>query len=181
MPDESWFDESKPRRVAAPILEDSLLPVVPPKDRGSLEWALGLGFFGGAAGGAAMVFVADWLARRYVPGGTPVAGTIGQHVPLFEGDAFAGAMAVGIVIGAALGVPIGALLRYTLRMVARLLAGGLLAPVLWILVHAFVLKSFAPRLASLPIGPMLAGAAVYGLCLALLRPPRALPKLDTDD
>ena len=178
MPDESWFDEGRPRRSAAPIHEDSLLPVVPPKDRGSLEWALGLGFFGGGAGGAVMVLVADFIARRYQPGGTPVVGTIGQHVPLFEGDAFAGAIAVGIVLGAVLGVPIGALMRYTLRMVARVLAGGLLAPVLWILVHAFVLKSFAPRLATLPIGPMLAGAALYGVCLGLLRPPRALPKLD---
>ena len=68
---------------------------------------------------------------------------------------------------------LGALMRHTQRVIARLLVGALFAPVVWTLVHAFVLKSFAAAtLGALPFGPMVAGAAVYGICVALLPPPR---------
>jgi hypothetical protein len=67
----------------------------------------------------------------------------------------------------------GALMRHTLRIIARLLASVLLAVVLWTLVHAFVFKSYAgTSLGALPFGPLIAGAAVFGICVAILRPPR---------
>jgi hypothetical protein len=135
-------------------------------------WALVLGGIGGGIGGAAMMLASAEVAQR-LRIDVDVVRTVGRCAHGLAGDPFEAGMGLAIGIGAVLGVPLGGLLRYSLRLVARVLAAPLLAAVLWTLVHAFLFKSFAPHsLGALPFAPMVVGAAVYGLCVAILRPPR---------
>jgi hypothetical protein len=138
-----------------------------------LGWAMVLGGIGGGAGGAAMLLTAGRVAER-LRLDVDVVRTIGGTIHLLAIEPYDAGMGVAIGIGLVLGVLLGGLLRYSLRLIARVLAAPLLAAVLWTLVHAFLFKSFAPRsLGALPFAPMVIGAAVYGLCIAVLRPPRA--------
>lgn len=165
---ESWFDE--PPLSERPFAPDSLdEPVV--VHRGRVGWAMGLAAVGGALGGAAMLFTASEIARRWgMP--TDVVRAVGAAVPSF-GEPFRAGLIFAAVLGAAVGVPFGALTQYSLRVRARVLSGVLLATSLWTLVQAFVLPAVAPRLlAVLPYGPMVAGAAVYGLLVVFVPPPR---------
>ncbi len=124
-----------------------------------------------------MLFVARAAARRFTVD-ADIVGTVGRSAAVGV-DTFTGGLVVAGAIGAVLGALFGALLRYNLRVVPRLLASALLASVLWTFVHAFVLKSFAPStLGALPFGPMIAGAAVYGMCVAILPPPRERTDVD---
>lgn len=175
---ESWFNRpAAAERVSDP--PDST-PIRVEKV-GQLSWALGIGAVGGAGGGVAMMFVAREVARRLaIP--VDVVRTVGGGARALFADAYVGGLVLASVVGALVGMLIGALMRYTLRVVPRVLAGALLAPVLWTLVQAFVLKSFAPNtLGALPFGPMVVGAAVYGICVAVIPPPRRLPTFATDD
>jgi hypothetical protein len=141
---------------------------------GHLGWALLLSGVTGGAGGAAMLLVATETVRRWHLS-TDVVRVIGAagRAPALGLDSFHGGYAIAIVVGGLVGMMMGALMRYSLRVVARILTGILLAPVVWILIHAFVFKAMAPStLGALPFGPMIAGAIAYGICVALIPPPR---------
>lgn len=165
---ETWFDEPPlSERSFAPDSLDE--PVV--VRRGRVGWAMVLAAIGGGVGGAAMLFTASEIARRWgMP--TDVVRAVGASAPAL-GEPFHAGWILAAILGAAAGVPFGVLTRYSLRVRARVLSGILLATSLWTLVQAFVLPAVAPvLLASLPYGPMVAGAAVYGLLVVLVPPPR---------
>jgi hypothetical protein len=175
----SWFN----KRVVAPPPSDpapsDAAPLALAELEGHPRWALALGAIGGAGGGAAMMFVAVEVARR-LRLDADIIGTIGRGARPLGDDPFVVGLGVAIVIGSAVGMVFGVLMRHSVRLIARLLAGVLLAVVLWTFVHAFVFKSFAAAsLGALPLGPMLAGATVFGICIALLRPPRRRVALET--
>jgi NhaP-type Na+/H+ or K+/H+ antiporter len=87
----------------------------------------------------------------------------------FAGQGFVLPIVTGIVLGAVLGY----LSRRLIRIFPRLVFFCSLLPILWIFVHAFVLRRFAPSLAeTLPFGPLAAGAVVYGIFLAVAAPVR---------
>lgn len=175
---ESWFNA---RAAADRVSDPPDEPVGRIEKVGQLSWAVGLGLVGGASGGVAMMFVAREFARRLAIQ-VDVVRTIGHGARALFADAYVGGLVLSAVVGALVGMLMGALMRYTLRVVPRVLAAALLAPVLWTLLQAFVLKSFAPStLGALPFGPMIAGAAVYGICVALIPPPRRLPTFAVDD
>jgi len=138
---------------------------------GHLTWAVGLGLFAGAVGAAAMICTASAIARQ-LHLSVDILRTIGAITPLFGESALRTSLVLGGVVGALVGAGLGALMRYSLRLTARVLSGLILAPVLWTLAQAFLIAPFAPSLRALPFGPMVAGALVYGLCIALARPPR---------
>jgi hypothetical protein len=157
--------------------EDELEDTVVTKLGGRLGWAMVLGGIGGGAGGAAMLLSAARVAER-LRLDVDIVRTIGRSVHVLGVDPFEAGMGVAVGIGLVLGVLFGCLLRYSLRLIARILAAPLLAAVLWTLAHAFLFKSFAPHsLGALPFAPMVVGAAVYGLCIAILRPPREHAKI----
>ena len=165
----SWFEERAP--VSEPVPSSAPLPV---PAEGDPTWTLVCGAFGGGGGGAAMVFVANEVARRRGMD-VDVIRTIGRAGRAFGSDAYVIGIAMAVVAGIVVGLAVGALMRHARRFVARILAGVLFAVVLWTLVHAFVLQSFAPAtLGALPLLPMIAGASVLGLAIALVRPPRRL-------
>lgn len=87
----------------------------------------------------------------------------------FAGEAFVLPVAGGILLGAVLGYAS----RRLLRILPRLVFFCSLLPVIWIFIHAFILRRFAPGLAeTLPFGPLAAGALVYGIFLAVAAPVR---------
>src|SRR5690349_18754676 len=149
--DESWFENSGAVKPAV-SMPPSLIPE-PVRPEGRVGWALVLGAFGGAGGGAAMLLVAREIAAR-AASNVDIVATIGAPALRFT-DARTGAFAMTMAAGAVLGLAIGALFRHSLRIFPRILAGALLSSVLWTLVQAFVLTRLA-----LPFGPMVAGAAV---------------------
>jgi hypothetical protein len=119
-----------------------------------------------------MMFVAAAVARR-LRLDADIIGTIGHCARFLGNDSFIVGLGVAIAIGSVVGLVFGALMRHSLRLIARLLAGVLLAVVLWTFVHAFVFKSLAPAsLGALPFVPMIAGAAVFGICVAIIPPRR---------
>lgn len=144
---------------------------LPPPSEPSVGWALGLGFVGGSVGGVAMIFIAAEIARRlrFDP---DLVRAIGRAAHLSGEDPLTATIALAVGVGGLTGLALGAALRHAGRLIARVLAGVILAAALWTFVHAFVLKAFAPRLGALPFGPMVAGAVAYGLCVAMLRPPK---------
>lgn len=169
----SWFEKSAPASEPVP----SSVPL-PPPDEADPKLALVFGALSGGAGGAAMIFVADALARRQGVG-IDIVRTVGRAAR-FGSDPYVVGIGVAVAIGVVVGLAFGALLRHARRFIARALAGVLFAAILWTLVHAFVLKSFAPTtLGALPVLPMVVGASLLGLAVALLRPPRRL-LLDTE-
>jgi hypothetical protein len=177
---EAWFRQARALRESASdpgemeddIEDDDLVLAGLPTPGGGLGWAFVLGGIGGGIGGAAMMFAAAAAARR-LHVDVDVVRTIGRTVRVLPVDPHEAGMGLAIVLGVVVGVLFGALLRYSRRFIARLVAAPLLAAVLWTLVHAFLFKSFAPHsLGALPFAPMVIGAAVYGLCIAILRPPR---------
>lgn len=174
---EAWFRRARSvpeARLSDPDMDEAESEALDALSLGGrLGWALVLGGIGGGIGGFAMMYAAADVARR-LRIDVDVVRTVGRPAAhALAAEPFDAGMAVAIGVGAVVGVAFGALLRYSLRIRARLLAAPLLAIVLWTLVHAFLFKSFAPRsLGALPFAPMVIGAAVYGLCIAILRPPR---------
>lgn len=102
-----------------------------------------------------------------------LSGSAAKRVAM--GRAFPGqAFVLPVVAGIALGVVLGFLSRRLLRVVPRLMFFGLLLPIVWIFVHAIVLRRLAPGVAqSLPFAPAAVGAFVYGTFLAVVAPIRA--------
>jgi hypothetical protein len=179
---ESWFGKVAEAPPSSRVSDPPSLPGVrvAPKAKGRLGFALAFGVIGGGGGAVAMLLVAEELVRRFGMKADVVA-TFGRGA-MGLADPRKGGFAIAIACGVLVGVLFGALMRYSLRVVSRLLAGALLAPVLWTLVHAFVFTSFAPTtLGALPFGPLVAGAAVYGLCVAILPPPREKRRFADDD
>jgi hypothetical protein len=82
-------------------------------------------------------------------------------------------LAVATLAGAVLGALLGLVTRRLVRVVPRLVFFVLFPPVLLLFVQA-VAGKIAPWLAAeLPFGPLLAGAVVYGTCIAIVLPARA--------
>lgn len=162
----SWFDE--PAALPSP----SAPPASPAPAEGSdPRRAFALGALGGAFGAAAMVIVAAELCRR-LRIDADVIGTVARSAHVRVQSPFVLGVGVAVAIGAVVGAVFGGLMRHTRRVVARLLAGVMLADVVWTLVRAFVLPSFAPAsLGQLPFGPLLLGATLFGLCVGVARPP----------
>jgi hypothetical protein len=180
---ESFFDEPS-LRSSQPSMSDLEGDLSFALAEGRVGWALWLGAIGGAGGGAAMLLTANEVAHRmHVT--VDIVQTVGAYVRgagrLVGADVFQSGIALAMVIGAVVGVLVGALLRYSVRLRSRVLAGAMIGATLWIIFQAFILKSIGSKLASLPLVPMLAGAAVYGLCVAILPPPRKKIVVDDDD
>lgn len=163
---ESWFERSTHERTSDPV---DVFDRFAPKPKGRIGWAVGIAAVGGAVGGVAMMLTASEIARRSRPD-VDVVRTAGRSVPLTM-DPFGAGLLLSGVLGALLGTLFGALLRHSLRIRARLLFGVLGATSLWTLVQAFVLRSSA-SFGTLPFGPMVAGAAVFGFCASVVPPPR---------
>lgn len=179
---ESWFGKAAEAPPSSRVSDPPSLPGMRlrPKAKGRLGFALVFAAIGGAGGAVAMLLVAEEIARRFAMK-VDIVGTFGRGA-MGMTDPRTGGFAIAIVFGVLVGMLFGALMRYSLRFVSRVLAGALLAPVLWTLVHAFVFTKFAPTsLGALPFGPMAAGAAVYGICVALLPPPREKRAFADDD
>jgi hypothetical protein len=171
----SWFNDSG----SLPPSSDRAPVSLPPGSSAPLgevdgdpTWAFILGGLGGGVGGAAMMLVAAELGRR-LRHDVDIIRTVGHAARGFGDSPFGVGIAVAVAMGIVVGTFFGALMRHTVRLTARLIAGVMLAVVLWTFVHAFVLKSLAPTsLGALPFGPLIAGAVVFGLIIAVLRPPR---------
>lgn len=148
----------------------------PPRPSGGLGSAAVFGAIAGGVGGAAMFAAARAVGQlEHIPG--DFAADLARHLTPAAlgslGSAASGLVSV-IAIGALAGLLFGMLTRHLLRVLPRMLFFGLLMPILWILLQAFVVRRFMPALAgSLPLLPLSAGAVVYGLCLAVARPLRA--------
>jgi hypothetical protein len=167
---ESWF--IRPVAKRRPVEEDFLERTRPPKARGRFAWALGFGAIGGVVGGPFMLLAASAIARR-VGIDLDAAQVVGEIVRAWTSDAFTAGLALAAIIGAAFGALFGLLTRYSLRLPSRALTGVLLAPTVWTLFQAFVFKTYASAtLGALPFGPMVIGAAAFGLCTTILPPPR---------
>jgi hypothetical protein len=166
---ESWFTKTGAPPPPAPEPEESIPP--PPPPEGDPTWAVIVGAATGAIGGAAMLIIAGEVARRFRPD-IDVIRTFGRAAHALGNDPFIAGFILAVGVGAALGALLGTLMRHLLRIRARMLAAGILAPVLWTLLHAFVLKPFSPGLGALPFGPLAAGALAYGLCIAIVPPMR---------
>ncbi len=147
-------------------------------------WAALFGFVGGAGGALAMLYAAGRIAK-YQRVDVDIVRSLGNAAPFaaFGNDGirnagFAVALSAGAIVGAVLGV----LLMYVLGVFSRVLAGAILGPVLWTLVHAFVLRRYTPMLAQeLPFVPMAIGAAAYGICMAVIPPLRKWRVIDPWD
>jgi hypothetical protein len=168
----SWFDKPV---VLATVSDPPPAPELLRAERaGHPTWTLALGGVSGAIGAVAMMFVATEIARR-LRLDADVIRTIGHSARALGADPFVVGVGVSAAVGSVVGVIFGALMRHTRRIIARLLAGMMLGVVLWTLVHAFVFKSFAAAsLGALPFVPLIAGAAVFGICVAIARPPRVV-------
>jgi hypothetical protein len=165
----SWFNKSVEPPPSGP-LPASVPPLAPLE--GDPRWALAVGAISGGGGGAAMMFVSAEVARR-LRLDVDIIATIGHCARILGNDSFTVGLGVAIAIGSLVGMLFGALMRHSLRLIARVLAGVLLAVVFWTFVHAFAFKSLAPAsLGALPFVPMIAGAAVFGICVGILPPRR---------
>lgn len=125
----------------------------------------------GAAGGVVMVLASAAVAQRY-HANADVQGAIGRALGSLGGrDPNLAALVLAAAVGALLGAVFGRMTRRLFKIPARMFFGAVLAPVLWLLIHAFVLLRFAPRMAeALPVGSMCIGALVYGLCVSVIPP-----------
>jgi hypothetical protein len=143
------------------------------RNEGRPAWAAFFGLVGGAAGGPVMLYAARALAKQ-LRQDIDIVRTLGSAIPhsAFGDDgAWTGGLALAAGVGALVGLFLGALMQHVSRVPARVFIGVILGPALWIAVHAFALTHFAPALAkTLPLVPMIAGAAVYGACVALITP-----------
>jgi hypothetical protein len=135
-----------------------------------------LGTLSGALGGVIMLIVTQSvLAARHssVDLVRDLGGTAAHALAAFSDPRVAGVVSAG-VIGASLGAPLGFITRRLLRIVPRLLFFTLLLPMLWLFVRALVIGKMAPGVAvELPFAPLLIGWVVYGICIAVVAPPRA--------
>jgi len=147
-------------------------------------WAALFGLVGGGAGAFAMLYAAGRIAK-YQRLDVDIVRTLGNAAPFaaFGGDGIRNAgFAVALGAGATVGAVLGLLLMYVLGVFSRVLVGAILGPVLWTLVHAFVLRRYTPMLAeALPFAPMAIGAAAYGVCTALIPPLRKWRVVDPWD
>jgi len=144
-------------------------------------WAALFGFAGGAVGALAMLYAAGRIAK-YLRVDVDIVRTLGNAVPFaaFGDDGIRNAgLALAVGAGALVGAFLGLLLMYVLGFFSRVLVGAILGPVLWIVVHAFVLRRYTPALAqTLPFVPMAIGAAAYGVCMAVIPPLRKWRVID---
>lgn len=170
----SWFDRARSTLNTKLSTLFSTPPMVVVTRPGEMKpWSAGA--IVGGVGGAVMLATATLAAHR-TGSNVDIAATIGSVVTR---GALVGtpAFALGVVFAIATGGLIGALFAIVtrrLRRLAPLVAFGLIvATSAWVVVHAIALRHFAPWLArAIPIAPMLVGAAVFGLILAMQLPLR---------
>jgi len=122
-----------------------------------------------------LIVAQDILDYRHAPVDlVRMLGTAALHAGAHGASLRTMGLAGAGAIGAALGVPLGYLARGALRILPRLVFFSISMPVLWLFVQALVIGRLSQSLAKqLPFGPLLAGALVYGACVAILRPIRA--------
>jgi hypothetical protein len=168
--DGSWVD---PAPGAAPL--DSVGHSTAKKSRvlesGDALWSTISGAVGGALGGVAMVAAAHGIAH-WQHGDLDYFELTGKAAHLFPGfgaTALSGG-AFAALIGALVGGMLGCLSRRATRILPRLLFFMTLTPIAWILVQAFVIRPLSVWSQTMPAAPWLAGALVYGICLALTPP-----------
>ena len=135
-----------------------------------------LGTLSGALGGVIMLIVTQSVLGLRHPSLDLVrdlGGTAARALGAFS-DPRVGGVVSAAVVGALLGAPLGFMARRLLRIVPRLLFFTLLLPMLWLFVRALVIGKMAAGVAGeLPFAPLLVGWVAYGICLAVVVPPRA--------
>lgn len=151
---ESWFN----KEVKSSLPPPSLRPP-PPPPRGP---RFVLGAIAGGVAGAAGMFVARLVAQRLgAPSPIEIVAKIGGGAPW-----------VAYAFAALAGAPIGALLAVMMmhgsRFITRAIFASGFSAAIWFCVHILLVVRHAT---APPLVPMLAGAGVYGTCLAFL--PRA--------
>jgi hypothetical protein len=132
-----------------------------------------------AAGGAAVGALAALLVLAFVDWRSDPAGFTAHLRGIFSEDLGVTARAVLVsgLAGALLGGSFGRLTRRLFPMAARIVEGAVLLPALCIVVYAFGLQRYAPRVAeSVPFFWSFLGALAFGVSIALVPPlrPRSL-------
>ena len=136
----------------------------------------GLGTLSGALGGVIMLIVTQsvLVVRHSNVDLVRGLGGMAAHALGAFSDPRVGGVVSAAVTGALLGAPLGFMARRLLRIVPRLLFFTLLLPILWLFVRALIIGKVAAGTAvELPFAPLLVGWVVYGICVAVVAPPRA--------
>lgn len=163
---ESWFDSHHEPSVSSSAeidVRDSTSPSAAPTNSSAL-----CGAFIGLVAAAAMIMTAMTLSHA------DVARAFGRALTK---ESIGGDSALGIFVLMVWGMVIGAgFARATIhvrRMLPVAIFGIVFLPIAWLALHVFVLERFGPRVAqALPVGGMVAGAAVAGLVLSFVVPLR---------
>jgi hypothetical protein len=149
---ESWFEKPPVHSMPPP----SLMPPPPPPPRGA---RFGLGVLVGAMGSAAGIEVAHLVATR-----------LGAADPLDMASKLGGgALWVGFAVASLAAAPFGGVLAVVMmqgsRFITRALFAAVVSVAIWFCVHIALL---ARSHTTPPLLPMLVGAAVFGVCVALI-------------
>jgi len=154
---ESWF-----ARRAPPDSTPSVLPA--PRERSrSATWALGATT--GAIGGVAGIFLATWATSKF--GATlDIALRVGRAL----GQGREAGLAVAAIVGALFGGVLALTIRHGRRWIGRLIFASSACATTWFCVHIALLSRHH---ATLPLLPMLIGAAAVGAAVAFVPPARS--------
>lgn len=153
MSEESWFEK--------PVATDRPSSMVPPPPPPARAPRFGLGVLVGAIASAGGLEIARLVAEQ-----------LHKSDPILFASA-GGAMWVGFAVAALAGAPFGGALAVVMmqgsRFVTRAIFATIFSVAIWFCVHiALVARAHTP---PPPLLPMLAGAAIFGLCVAFI--PRA--------
>ncbi len=146
-------------------LSDERSSSLPPaRLAGDPAWSAAAGGLAGLLGGLLALVVAVRLGAHF-----PVGG-LGPNA-VWSAARVSTIMAVA---GGLIGALFGRLTRRLFPWVPRLAFGLVFTGTLWLLLYAFVLGRFAPRvLETVPFAPSLIGTLVCGVCIGLMPPVRA--------
>lgn len=173
----SWFDHARNTMgsMTSMVSLFSAPPMVVVRRANEMR-PVPAGLIAGALAGPAMLGVASLVTAASSHYSGNIAQTLGLAI---SRGAVAGDQAIALGIGATVvvGALVGALFAFVarrLRQLAPLLVfGTLLATSTWMVVQLLAMPRFAPWLArALPIGPMMIGAAVFGLVCSMELPLR---------
>ncbi|HEY1957393.1 MAG TPA: hypothetical protein VGH28_17360 [Polyangiaceae bacterium] len=153
---ESWFspraDDSTP----------SILPALRERSR-SATWALGATT--GAIGGVVGIFLASWATPKF-GAAIDLAGAVGRALGYGREAGFAIAAIIGALVGGVLALTI----QHGRRWIGRLVFASSASVTIWFCVH---LALVSRHHATLPLAPMLIGAAALGAMVAFVPPSRS--------
>jgi hypothetical protein len=145
---ESWFEKPPAYSVPPP----SSIPA--PRGKARPGAAALWGAVVGAAASVPCLLVASLLGRQLGKWPEPLAAGVRSYV-------------VTALMGAVIGLLLGLAMTHSLRLRARLIFAPIVSLTLYLLVHVLVLRAHP---LSLPLIPMLAGVAVYGICVGFAPP-----------